>query len=640
MAEHRRHVILGTAGHIDHGKTELVRALTGVDTDRLAEEKERGITIELGFTRLDLPTGDSVGIIDVPGHEKFIKTMLAGVAGIDLVMLVVAADEGVMPQTREHMDIIDLLGIDQGVVALTKTDLVVQEEMELAHDDCLELLEGTGLEGAAIVPVSSITGDGIDDLVRELGRLVAGVEERSHAGHARLPIDRVFTLTGHGTIVTGTLWSGTVSPGDKLEVYPAGLPTRIRSVHVHDKPVERAEAGQRTALGLHGVSKDEVTRGDTVGAPRVLHTTHMIDARLRLVDDAKPIKNRTRVHLNIGTSEVLARIILLEGGGLAAGKDALVQMRLESAVLAEKDDLFVIRSYSPVRTMGGGRVIDPIPRRHKRAHEDVLDALGVLESGGYDEVLLHVIGESGLDGISEKKLGQKVDDALLSSVEELLADGRVRKIAGRLLTAEGYSALRDAIEQLLKVQAADSPLEWGMSAEELRGKLGRDLERSVLDAALGELVDSRDVSRRGDLVRWGEEEVALSPAQQKLATAIESLLLKADALPPTLEVLRDEVEEELGAAFRESEFDAIVKLLTSEGRMVKVTSTLFFHPGVVERIRRQVLHHFEVERELGVSSFKDMAGLTRKYAIPLLEFFDSEGITLRSGNVRLKGRKA
>ena len=210
MAEHRRHVILGTAGHIDHGKTELVRALTGVDTDRLAEEKERGITIELGFTRLDLPTGDSVGIIDVPGHEKFIKTMLAGVAGIDLVMLVVAADEGVMPQTREHMDIIDLLGIDQGVVALTKTDLVVQEEMELAHDDCLELLEGTGLEGAVIVPVSSITGDGIDDLVRELGRLVAGVEERSHAGHARLPIDRVFTLTGHGTIVTGTLWSGTV----------------------------------------------------------------------------------------------------------------------------------------------------------------------------------------------------------------------------------------------------------------------------------------------------------------------------------------------------------------------------------------------------------------------------------------------
>ncbi|MCK4512571.1 SelB C-terminal domain-containing protein, partial [bacterium] len=497
-----------------------------------------------------------------------------------------------------------------------------------------------GLEGAAIVPVSSVTGDGIDELVEELGRLVAGVEERSGAGHARLPIDRVFTLTGHGTIVTGTLWSGSVSPGDKLEVYPAGLPTRIRSVHVHDRPVERAEAGQRTALGLHGVSKDDVTRGDTVGTPHVFHTTHMIDARLRLVPDAKPIKNRTRVHLNIGTSEVLARVILLEGGGLMPGNDTLVQMRLESAILAEKDDLFVIRSYSPVRTIGGGRVIDPIPRRHKRAHEDVLDALGVLESGGHDEVLLHVIGESGLEGISEKKLGRKVDDALLPSVEGLLADGRVRKIAGRLLTADGYSSLRGGIEQLLKAQAADSPLEWGMSAEELRGKLGRDLERSVLDAALGEFVNSGDVSRRGDLVRWGVESVALSPAQQKLATAIESRLLKADALPPTLEVLHDEIEDELGAAFRESEFDAIVKLLASEGRMVKVTSTLFFHPDVVERVRKQVLQHFEAERELGVSSFKDMVGLTRKYAIPLLEFFDSEGITLRSGNVRLKGRKA
>ncbi len=640
MAGHRWHVILGTAGHIDHGKTELVRALTGVDTDRLREEKERGITIELGFTRLDLPTGDSVGIIDVPGHEKFIKTMLAGVAGIDFVMLVVAADEGVMPQTREHMDIIDLLGVDLGVVALTKTDLVEPEEMELAHDDVLEFLEGTPLEGAAIVPVSSITGDGIDKLVEELGRLVVNVKERSDAGHARLPIDRVFTLMGHGTIVTGTLWSGSVSPGDKLEIYPSGLITRIKSVHVHDKAVERAEAGQRTALGLHGVSKGEVTRGDTVGAPGALHTTHMIDARVRLVAGARPIKNRTRVHLNIGTSEVLARVTLLEGGGLLPGEDALVQMRLESPVVAEKDDLFVIRSYSPVHTIGGGRIIDPIPKRHKRMHREVLDALDLLESGGHDEVLLHVIGGSGLEGIPLKKLNQKIDEALLPDVDGLLADGRVLKVAGRLLTADGYSSLRDGIERLLKAHAADSPLEWGMSAEELRGKLGKKLERSVLDAALGELANSGAVSRRGDLVRWGEESVELSPSQQRLASAIESLLLTADALPPTLEVLHDEIMDELGTAFRETEFDAIVKLLASEGRMVKITSTLFFHSDVVARIRGQVLAHLEVERELDVSSFKEMVGLTRKYAIPLLEFFDREGTTLRSGNVRLRGRKA
>jgi len=282
VPEPTKHVILGTAGHIDHGKTELIKALTGVDTDRLREEKERGISIELGFARFDLPSGVTLGVVDVPGHERFVKTTLAGAAGMDLVLLVIAADEGVMPQTREHLDIVDLLGIRAGVVALTKTDLVGEEEIELAREEAEELLAGTSLAGAPIVPVSSVSGDGLPDLVRELEALVAGVVERSAAGPARLPVDRVFSLAGHGTIVTGTLWAGTVSPGDKLEIYPSERSARVRSVQVHDQPVERAEAGQRVALGLAGVSKDDLSRGDTVGAPRALHVTHMLDARLRL----------------------------------------------------------------------------------------------------------------------------------------------------------------------------------------------------------------------------------------------------------------------------------------------------------------------------------------------------------------------
>lgn len=627
MSPLEKHVVLGTAGHIDHGKTELIRALTGVDTDRLSEEKERGISIELGFARLDLPGGASLGVVDVPGHERFVKTMLAGAAGIDIILLVVAADEGVMPQTREHMNIVDLLGIDNGVVALTKLDLVSPEELELARDDVREFLEGTVFERMAVMPVSSVTGEGLDDLREELARLAEAAADRSSSGPARLPVDRVFSLAGHGTIVTGTLWSGTVRRGDRLEVYPRGLKTRIRSVQVHDSAVDAAVAGQRTALGLHGVSKDELERGDTVAAPGALSVSHMLDARLRLVAGGKPLANRARVHLHLGTAEVLARVVLLEGDTLDPGADALVQLRLEEPVASSSGDLFVIRSYSPVTTIGGGRVVDASPRRHARMRDGVIESLQVLESGGDDDVALQLVSEAGIEGLLPSEAAGRVAGETLS---ELLDEGRLVEAGGRLLTRDTREELARRIEAALVAHARGNPLAWGMSVEELRGRLSKRLDRGVLDAALSAIEAAGRLARRGDQARWGSAEMALPERQARLADAIVARLLEAGAAPPSAEELSDELNE--------PDFDAIVRLLAESGRIVKVTSSLFMHPDVVDSIRSSVLAHFEGKAELSVADFKDMAGVTRKHAIPILEFLDREGTTARAGNVRRKGR--
>lgn len=632
MPSSTKHVVLGTAGHIDHGKTALVKALTGVDTDRLKEEKERGISIELGFARLDLPSGASVGIVDVPGHERFVRTMLAGVAGIDLVLLVVAADEGVMPQTREHMDIVNLMGSGAGLVALTKADLVTAEELELAREDVESFLSGTALEGAPIVPVSSVTRSGLDDLMARLDGLVAAVEERRPSGAARLPIDRAFSLAGHGTVVTGTLWSGTIRPGDTLELYPSGRETRVRSVHVHDEPVEKAEAGQRTAVGVHGISKGSVARGDTLGTPGALHVTRMLDARLTLVRGARAIENRTRVHFHLGTSETLGRVVLLDRETLGPGEDALVQMRLEGPVVAEAGDRFVIRSYSPVTTIGGGRVIAATPGRHARMKDDVLGALAVLEGGSAEEVVVQEVHRAGIEGARAADLSGKEGGVAASTLAALVADGRLTRVGDRLLTPERLAELRERVEKLLEGFSAASPLVWGMSAEELRGKLAKRLERSLLDAVLSDLEAAGRVSRRGNLVRWGAAQVDLPPEHARLADLIETRLAAGGAAPPSLDELRRDIASR--------DFDTIVKLLAETGRVTKVTSGMIFHPRVLDELRSKVVGYFEKHERLAVAEFKDLAGVTRKHAIPILEFLDREGTTLRLGDFRVKGRRA
>ncbi|MBM3307417.1 MAG: selenocysteine-specific translation elongation factor [Candidatus Eisenbacteria bacterium] len=627
-----KHVVLGTAGHIDHGKTALVRALTGTDTDRLKEEKERGISIELGFARLTLPSGASVGIVDVPGHERFVRTMLAGAAGIDVVLLVVAADEGVMPQTREHVDIVTLLGSRAGVVALTKADLVGAEELELAREDVEEYLRGTALEGAAIVPVSSVTGSGLDELVARIDALVASVEERRPGRTARLPIDRAFTLAGHGTVVTGTLWSGSIGQGDTLALYPSGRETRVRSVHVHGEPVERAEAGQRTAVGLHGVPKDSVARGDTLGTPGALHVTHMLDARLSLARGARPLGNRTRVHFHLGTSETLARVVVLDRELLVPGEDGLVQMRLEGPVVAEAGDRFVVRSYSPVTTIGGGRVIAATPGRHARMKEDVLGALAVLEEGSAEDVAVQEVHRAGIQGARAADLTGAAGVTTDGVLEGLVADGRLVRVGDRVLTPGRLAELTDRCKEVLGAFATSSPLAWGMSTEELRGKLAKKLDRGLLDAVLAALERDGLVTRRVGMVRWGAAEVTLPPEQARVADAIEARLLDAGAAPPSLDELRNDIASR--------DFDTIVRLLAETGRLVKVTSAMVFHPRALDELRAKVAAHFRAHEKLGVAEFKDLAGVSRKHAIPILEFLDREGTTTRAGDHRTKGRRA
>jgi selenocysteine-specific elongation factor len=475
-----------------------------------------------------------------------------------------------------------------------------------------------------------VTRAGLPELVERLDALVAAVEERRATGPVRLPIDRAFTLAGHGTVVTGTLWSGSIAVGDTLVLYPSGRETRVRSVHVHGEPVERAEAGQRTAVGVHGIAKDAVERGDTLGTPGALHVTHMIDARLGLVRSARSVENRTRVHFHLATAEVLARIVLLDREVLAPGEDALVQMRLESPVVAEAGDRFVVRSYSPVTTIGGGRVIAATPGRHGRMREDVLEALSVLEEGSPEDVLLQEVHRAGVEGARAADLGKDAESR--AALEALLSSGRIARVGERVLTSERRAELRERCEALLREFAAASPLVWGMSAEELRGRLAKRLDRALLDATLAGLESEGLATRKGNLVRWGAAKVDLPPEQARLADAIEQRLAEAGAAPPSLDELR--------AEFGSRDFDSIVKLLADTARVVKVTSAMAFHPGALDDLRAKVADHFRAHDRLGVAEFKDLAGVTRKHAIPILEFFDREGTTQRSGDYRLRGRRA
>ncbi|MDD4170142.1 MAG: selenocysteine-specific translation elongation factor, partial [Desulfotomaculaceae bacterium] len=391
-----KHLIIGTAGHVDHGKTALVKAMTGVDTDRLKEEKERGISIELGFTSLELPSGRKAGIVDVPGHERFIKHMLAGAGGFDLVLLVIAADEGVMPQTREHLDIIQLLQVKKGVVVLTKADLVDEEWLELVTEEVREFLQDTVLEKAPLVTVSAVTGQGIAALLELLDHVAEETESKTAAGTPRLPVDRVFSVTGFGTVVTGTLVAGQLRVGDMVKVQPAGLTARVRSLQVHGKKVEVAGAGQRVAANLAGLEVEQVSRGSVVAGTDSLVPSHRLDVHLLLLDSAdRPLKNRERVRFHIGSGETLGRVVLLDREELAPGATAYAQVELEEMVAAVKGDRFVIRSYSPLWTIGGGTVIDAAPgRKHKRFRSEVLGALATRERGTPEEILEHYLRDN------------------------------------------------------------------------------------------------------------------------------------------------------------------------------------------------------------------------------------------------------
>jgi selenocysteine-specific elongation factor len=627
-----RLAIVGTAGHIDHGKTALVRRLTGVDTDRLPEEKKRGISIDLGFAPLVTPAGVHVGIVDVPGHERFVKNMLAGVGGLDAVLLVIAADEGVMPQTREHFAIVRLLGVRRGVVVLTKSDLAEPDWIELVTRDVKELLAGSPLEGAPIVPFSAATGDGQAAVLAALDAQLADTADRGTDEPARLPVDRVFTVEGFGTVVTGTLWRGRVRNGDALELLPARDAVRVRRVQVHGATVDEARAGQRTALALHGVPRERVERGMWVAAPGSIEPSDTLDVRLELLPDiAREIRTNQRVRFHLGASEILGRIVLLEGRTLAPGASALAQLRLDAPAVAVRGDRFVVRSYSPMRTIGGGSVIEPAgSRRRKRGAG--LETLAVHESGSIEERLLQRL-ESEAKPAATATLAKAVAEpeaAVATALERLAAAGEVAAPApGRWLSALRWGTARDAIVREVRAFAERHPARYGVMKGELKSGLKTTLDPAMFDAAFDALLAEAAIEVRGERVRpagapW-EPPAEIMAALERAEAEIESTGL----LVPE----NTAWQSKLGAQAAE-----VVSLGHFLGRLVRVTNELTYTSRQLDALRAKLDAHFAARPTLTIGDFRDLTGASRKYAVPLLEYADRSGWTVRVGDERRRGR--
>ena len=631
MSAARRHVVVGTAGHIDHGKTSLVKALTGTDTDRLPEEKARGITIDLGFAFLEEPDGLTIEVVDVPGHERFVKNMLAGVGGIDLAMLVIAADEGVMPQTREHLAICSLLHIRTGLVVLTKTDTVESDWIELVRDDVATLVRGTFLEGAPVVPVSAKTGAGLDELRATLRRLAATVPARGTDQLPRLPIDRVFTIKGFGTVVTGTLAAGALGVDDRVEVFPRGLVAKIRGLQAHGHAVERSVAGQRTAVNLQGLERAAVERGDVIGMAGTLSATTLADVVLEILQDApRPLKSRDRVRLHAGTSEIMARALLLEGAELAPGKRGFARLRLEAPLVALAGDRFVIRSYSPIVTIGGGTLLDTDPPRLKRPAR--LAHLNVLESGAPEAVVEEHVRGAGVGGIRLPALVARVPFGPARTrrlLDALAAAGRVTAVdRDWSLHADAVARLRGLVTAALEQFHRAQPLRGGMSREELRVRAANADER-VFAHVLGALDAEGAVRVDRDKVRLAAHELRLSAVQQTAVDRLEREFREAAAAPPS-------AEEALGrAGLAGNEEHELFQLLVESRKLVRVKESLFFHAAALEAIQDKLVALLRERKEIGPGDVKDLLGISRKYAIPLLEYFDARRVTTRVGERRV-----
>ena len=631
MSAARRHVVVGTAGHIDHGKTSLVKALTGTDTDRLPEEKARGITIDLGFAFLEEPDGLTIEVVDVPGHERFVKNMLAGVGGIDLAMLVIAADEGVMPQTREHLAICSLLHIRTGLVVLTKIDMVEPDWIELVRDDVATLVRGTFLEGAPVVPVSAKTGAGLDELRATLRRLAETVPARGTDQLPRLPIDRVFTIKGFGTVVTGTLAAGALGVDDRVEVFPRGLVAKVRGLQAHGHAVERAVAGQRTAVNLQGLERAAVERGDVIGHAGTLSATTLVDVVLEiLADAARPLKSRDRVRLHAGTSEIMARALLLDGAELAPGTRGFARLRLEAPLVALAGDRFVIRSYSPIVTIGGGTLLDTDPPRLKRPAR--LAHLEILAAGAPEAVVEEHVRGAGVAGIRLPVLVARVPfgpGRTRRLLEALAAAARVTAVdRDWSLHADAVARLRGLITAALEQFHRAQPLRGGMSREELRVRAANADER-VFAHVLGALDAEGAVRVDRDKVRLASHELRLSPVQQTAVDRLEREFREAAAAPPS-------PEEALGrAGLAGDEEHELFQLLLESRKLVRVKESLFFHAAALEAIQDKLVTLLRERREIGPGDIKDLLGISRKYAIPLLEYFDARRVTARVGERRV-----
>lgn len=632
-----KHIIIGTAGHIDHGKTTLIRAITGRNTDRLKEEQDRGISIELGFTYFDLPSGQRAGIIDVPGHEKFIKSMLAGVIGIDIVLLVVAADEGIMPQTLEHLAILDLLGIKKGFIVLTKSDLVEEEWIELVEEEIREEIKNTFLENSPILRVSSTKGTGIDKVTELVDKYALDLGERDLNDMPRLPVDRVFSISGFGTIVTGTLLSGQFKTGEEIQIYPGNKRARIRSLQVHDNDVDIAYGGQRVAVNLAGTKKEDLHRGSMIAPIEAMMETMMLDVKIKLLKSLdREIENRTRLKLYLGTKEILCRLVLLDREVLRPGEEAYGQLRLEEEVVAKRGDKFILRFYSPMFTIGGGEILESNPDKRKRFDEDTIKELEIKEYGDTKDIIENIIEEKSKVFPSVKELSSStsmLEENLKVEIEELVKEGKVIVFT---LTKELYpihinyfNYLRAKIIEELENYHKIYPLRTGMSMEEIRSKHLKKAKPKVAEKFIDMLVEQGDLSQILENIKLNSFEIKYSPEQTNIKEAIINTLESNLFLPPKREEIAGNIEID------KSDFDEVFNSLLNNKEVIKISDEIFMLNKTLNMAIEKVVQFIETNGSISIAEGRDLLNTNRKVAVGILEYLDQIKITKRDDEKRI-----
>ncbi len=631
-----KNIIIGTAGHIDHGKTTLIKALTGRETDRWEEEKRRGITIDLGFTYFDLPDGNTAGIIDVPGHEKFVKNMLAGVIGMDMVLLVVAADEGMMPQTVEHLNILNMLGLKKGIVVLTKYDLIDPEWLELVKEDIKEELKGTFFENAPMTEVSSKTGYGIEELIELIvEQTETEVEERNVNTIPRLPIDRVFSITGFGTVITGTLISGTIKKGDEVEIYPVNKICKIRNVQVHSKDAEKASAGQRTAINLSGIKKTEIYRGCVIAPVNSMKNTMMLDVKLSLLKDSRRIvENRSRLHLYTGTSEVLCRVVLLDRDELSPGESCYAQLRLEEEVAVRRGDKFIVRFYSPLETIGGGEIIEPVPKKKKRFDDSLLEELKIKEKGSSTDVIEKIIRENSknVPTVSDiAKLTALSEEEIRSNVEILEEEEKITLFSlknDKYLWHKSFEReIEDSIEKYLSKYHEDNKYSRGAKKSEIKSKYLPKMKQNVFDMAINSFIDKGLIKQEGEYIFLPYFNIQYDDFYKKC----EANILKAinDAKFEFIGY------EELVSTLNGKESEEIVALMLENKELIKINEAGITTNELYEEAKNMLIEFVKKNSKITAAEYRDILNTNRKNAIGLLEHFDMQRITRRVGNDRI-----
>ncbi|TKB26520.1 selenocysteine-specific translation elongation factor [Desulfopila sp. IMCC35006] len=642
-----REIVLGTAGHVDHGKTSFIRALTGFDTDRLKEEKKRGITIELGFAYLDLPCGHRIGIVDVPGHEKFVKTMVSGVSGIDILAFIVAADEGIMPQTIEHFEICRLMGVQQGIVIVTKKDMVDPEWLEMVNDEVEEFCAGSFLEGAPIINVSSTTGEGIDRVRDALDKIVKVFDFHEVFGPFRLSVDRIFAMKGFGSVITGTSISGRTAIGEELRIYPTERIAKIRGIQVHSEAVDEVEAGHRTAINLQGVDVADIERGMVLAQPGTLQPNYMLDCQfLYLASNVKPMKHRARVRVHLGTAEIIGRVSLLDRDELQPGEEAAVQLLLEDKASVWPGDRYVIRSYSPVMTIGGGMVLGNVsPRKRKRLSEKDRQynqtILEILQHGSVEDKALFLLRESRELGLTADELGIRLGlfgKQLKKALNDPISTKKIAVVDSatqRYVVVEIAEKIKTMLVDHLQAYHQKNPLQAGLAKEELRTGLGRKVDLKVFTYCINDLIKKSIIVQEESVVRMAGHQVALKADEEQLRKDLKQWYREKGLSTPTIKETMEHFAE-----YPERLLKDVFDLQLRDGTLLKISESLYYEKEIIEPLINSVVAYMEKNGEIDAPAFKELTGLTRKFSIPILEYLDRIKITMRIGDKRILRKKS